>query len=118
MTHRIEDGPKMIEAVKRYNRVLQVGSQGRSSSLQKKAREIVASGQLGKVSKIIASYNRNSSNGAWNYPVPPDLKEGVNFNWRSGWVMRPSALMTRSACSAIASTGIIPAAFPPTCLFT
>jgi predicted dehydrogenase len=82
MTHRVEDGPTIIEAVKRYNRVLQVGSQGRSSNLQKKAREIVACGQLGKVSKIIASYNRNSSNGAWNYPIPPDLKEGVNFNWQ------------------------------------
>jgi predicted dehydrogenase len=82
MTHRVEDGPKMIAAVRRYNRVLQVGSQGRSSSLQKKAREIVASGQLGKVTKVMASYNRNSSNGAWNYPIPPDLKEGVNFNWR------------------------------------
>jgi predicted dehydrogenase len=82
MTHRVEDGPKMIEAVRRYNRILQVGSQGRSSFLQKKAHEIVASGQLGKVSKVIASYNRNSSNGAWNYPIPPDLKEGVNFNWQ------------------------------------
>ena len=82
MTHRVEDGPKMIEAVQRYNRVLQAGSQGRSSFLQKKAREIVASGQLGKVTKIIASYNRNSSTGAWNYPIPPDLKEGVNFNWK------------------------------------
>jgi len=82
MTHRVEDGPKIIEAVRRYNRVLQVGSQGRSSFLQKKAHEIVASGKLGKVSKVIASYNRNSSNGAWNYPIPPDLKEGVNFNWQ------------------------------------
>ena len=82
MTHRVEDGPKMIEAVRRYNRVLQAGSQGRSSFLQKKAHEIVASGQLGKVTKVIASYNRNSSNGAWNYPIPPDLKEGVNFNWQ------------------------------------
>jgi predicted dehydrogenase len=81
MTHRIEDGPKMIEAVRRYNRVVQVGSQGRSSALQKKAREIVASGELGKVTKIVASYNRNSSAGAWNYPIPPDLKNGVNFNW-------------------------------------
>ena len=83
MTQHVEDGPKMIEAVRRYNRVLQVGSQGRSSFLQKKAREIVASGQLGKISKIIASYNRNSSNGAWNYPIPPDLKEGVNFDWQA-----------------------------------
>lgn len=82
MTHRIEDGHKFIEAARRYNRVLQVGSQGRSSSLQKKAHEVICSGQLGKVTKIIASYNRNSSNGAWNYPIPPDLKEGVNFNWK------------------------------------
>ena len=42
----------------------------------------MASGQLGKVTKVIASYNRNSSTGAWNYPIPPDLKEGVNFNWK------------------------------------
>ncbi len=82
MTHRIEDGPKMIEAAKRYNRVVQVGSQGRSSALQKKAREIVASGQLGQITKIVASYNRNSSTGAWNYPIPPDVKDGVNFNWK------------------------------------
>jgi predicted dehydrogenase len=81
MTHTVEDGPKMIEAAKRYKRVVQVGSQGRTSALQKKAREIVQSGQLGKVTKVVASYNRNSSTGAWNYPIPPDLKNGVNFNW-------------------------------------
>ena len=82
MTQHIEDGPKMIEAVRRYNRVLQAGSQWRSSPLYKKAREIVASGQLGKVTKIVASYNRNSSTGAWNYPIPPDLQNGVNFDWK------------------------------------
>jgi len=90
MTHTVEDGPKIIEAVRRYNRVLQTGSQGRSSFLQKKAREVVASGQLGKVSKVIASYNRNSANGAWNYPIPPDLKEGVNFNWKEWLGSAPS----------------------------
>jgi predicted dehydrogenase len=82
MTYHVEDGPKIIEAVRRSNRVLQTGSQWRSSPLSKKAREIVASGQLGKVTKIIATYNRNSSTGAWNYPIPPDLKEGVNFDWK------------------------------------
>ncbi|MCJ7504796.1 MAG: Gfo/Idh/MocA family oxidoreductase, partial [Acidobacteriia bacterium] len=81
MTRLVEEGPKIIEAAKRNNRVVQVGSQGRSSALQKKARELVASGQLGKVTKIVASYNRNSSTGAWNYPIPLDLKNGVNFNW-------------------------------------
>ncbi len=81
MTRLVEEGPKIIEAAKRSKRVVQAGSQGRSSPLQKKAREIVASGQLGQVTKVIASYNRNSSTGAWNYPIPPDLKNGVNFLW-------------------------------------
>jgi predicted dehydrogenase len=81
MTYRIEDGPKMIEAARRTKRIVQVGSQGRSSPLQKKAKEIVASGQLGQVTKIVASYNRNSATGAWNYPIPSDLKNGVNFLW-------------------------------------
>jgi predicted dehydrogenase len=49
--------------------------------MHKKAKEIVQSGRIGKVTKIIASYNRNSSTGAWNYPIPPDLKNGENFNW-------------------------------------
>src|SRR5579859_7430081 len=81
MTHRIEDGPKMIEAARRNKRIVQAGSQWVSSDQHKKAREIVASGKLGKVTKVTAAYNRNSSTGAWNYPIPLDLKEGVNFNW-------------------------------------
>ena len=81
MTQKVEDGPKMIEAARRYNRIVQVGSQWISTEQHKKAREIVASGKLGKVTKITSSYNRNSSAGAWNYPIPPDLENGVNFNW-------------------------------------
>jgi predicted dehydrogenase len=81
MTHRVEDGPEMIEAARRYDRIVQVGSQWISSEQHKKARELVQSGRLGKVTKVTAAYNRNSSAGAWNYPIPPDLKPGVNFNW-------------------------------------
>ena len=81
MTHRIEDGPKMIAAATRHNRIVQVGSQWISSAQHKKAKEIVQSGKLGKVTKITAAYNRNSSTGAWNYPIPPDLKVGENMNW-------------------------------------
>lgn len=81
MTHRIEDGPPIIEAVRKHNRILQVGSQWVSSDQHKKAREIVMSGKLGKVTKVTASYNRNSSTGSWNYPIPLDLQNGINFNW-------------------------------------
>jgi predicted dehydrogenase len=81
MTHRIEDGPKIIDAARRAKRIVQVGSQWVSGDQHKKAREIVASGKLGKVTKVTASYNRNSSTGSWNYPIPLDLEAGVNFNW-------------------------------------
>jgi predicted dehydrogenase len=81
MTHSIEEGPKIIEAARRHNRIVQAGSQWISSPIQKKAKEIVTSGKVGRVTKIIASYNRNSSTGAWNYPIPPDLQNGTNFEW-------------------------------------
>jgi len=82
MTFRIEDGPAMIEAARANKRILQVGSQWASSDQHKKAREIITSGKLGKVTKVTASYNRNSSTGSWNYPIPLDLQEGINFNWK------------------------------------
>jgi len=82
MTHQIADGPQIIEAAGRTKRIVQVGSQWVSSDQHKKAREIVGSGKLGKVTKVTAAYNRNSSTGAWNYPIPLDLQDGVNFNWK------------------------------------
>jgi predicted dehydrogenase len=82
MTYRIEDGPAIIKAAREHKRIVQVGSQWVSSEQHKKAREIVMSGKLGKVTKVTASYNRNSSTGSWNYPMPADLQEGVNFNWQ------------------------------------
>ena len=81
MTHRIADGQKMIDVARNAKRIVQVGSQWISSSQNRIAKQMVSSGKLGKVTKVMAAYNRNSSTGAWNYPIPPDLKNGVNFNW-------------------------------------
>jgi predicted dehydrogenase len=77
----VEEGGPIIEAAKRDKRIVQAGSQWVSSEQHKKARELVRTGKLGKVTKITATYNRNSSAGAWNYPIPPDLKPDVNFLW-------------------------------------
>jgi len=81
MTHQIEDGAKIVDLARRTGRIVQVGSQWVSGDQHKKAREIVVSGTLGKITKVTASYNRNSSTGSWNYPIPLDLQQGVNFNW-------------------------------------
>jgi predicted dehydrogenase len=75
LSHTVEDGFAIVNAVQKNNRVLQVGSQRVSSILYAKAKEIYASGKLGDVSAIEAYWDRNSDSGAWVYPIPPDASE-------------------------------------------
>jgi predicted dehydrogenase len=72
MVQRIEEGHPVIAAQKKTGRILQVGSQRVSSVIYQKAREIVASGAIGKVHMVEAWLDRNSSIGAWQYSLPPD----------------------------------------------
>ena len=72
MIHLYADGPQMIEASRSTNRILQVGSQRVSSVVYAKAKELLASGAIGKLNMVTARWDRNSSQGAWNYTVPLD----------------------------------------------
>jgi predicted dehydrogenase len=72
LTYRASEGPEIISAAKKANRIVQVGSQGVSGDATKKAKEWIKEGKLGKVTMIRASYNRNTASGAWIYPIPPD----------------------------------------------
>lgn len=75
MTWSLAEGPRIVEAAKKSGKVLQVGSQAKTSALTAKAKEIIASGALGKVNMIRMANHRNSAEGAWQYPVPPDASE-------------------------------------------
>lgn len=72
MTYKIEEGDEIIKAVKQSDRIVQIGSQWRSATVNEKARELINSGALGKITMVRASENRNSPLGAWYYPIPPD----------------------------------------------
>jgi predicted dehydrogenase len=72
MIHLYSDGPEMIETARATNRIIQIGSQRVSSILYAKAKEMLASGAIGKLNMVTAYWDRNSSMGAWNYTVPPD----------------------------------------------
>lgn len=72
MIHLYSDGPKIIETARRTRRILQVGSQRVSSMIYRKAKELLASGAIGKLNMVTAWWDRNSSIGAWNYSVPLD----------------------------------------------
>ncbi|MCS7025190.1 MAG: Gfo/Idh/MocA family oxidoreductase [Bryobacteraceae bacterium] len=80
LTYRSSEGPEIIAAARQTKRILVVGSQGVSSETQRKAREWIRSGRLGRVTMIRAAYNRNTASGAWIYPIPPDASPKT-VNW-------------------------------------
>jgi predicted dehydrogenase len=82
MSHNVPDGFAMVEAVKANKRIFQAGSQRVSNIVYKKAREIYASGRLGKVTYIEGHSDRNSPSGAWVYPIPPDASEQT-IDWKA-----------------------------------
>lgn len=60
LTHKLSEGKKVLEAVKRSGKIVQVGTQQRSMPHIQKAKQIVAAGRLGKVIKVRMSWNRNT----------------------------------------------------------
>jgi len=81
MTHRWEDGEEFIQAEKKYKKVVQIGSQYLSMACVDKAKDIINSGRLGQITMIEARFHRNSSTGAWYYPIPPDASEKT-IDWK------------------------------------
>jgi len=54
--HNIWEGRKMVEAARKYKRILQVGTQNRSAAYNKAALEYIKSGKLGKI-PLVKVYN-------------------------------------------------------------
>jgi len=72
MIKNIDEGHNIIKVEKETNSVLQVGSQGMSGIYSAKARELYQSGILGDLVLVEIFNDRYSSEGAWQYPIPPD----------------------------------------------
>ncbi|HUZ46233.1 MAG TPA: Gfo/Idh/MocA family oxidoreductase [Terriglobia bacterium] len=91
MTHEVQQGFPIIDAAKKYNRIVQVGSQEPSSMLYTKARELMQQGVIGDVCLVESSMGRNSPCGAWRYAIPPNLSpQTVNWTtWLGSAPKRP-----------------------------
>ncbi len=77
MTLTIEEGKAVVEAQKRYGRILQVGSQQRSESAFRKAAEIVRNGWIGQVREVYCGLGEFPA--ASVYPEQP-IPEGFNYD--------------------------------------
>ena len=80
MSHSAADGVAMVEAVKKTDRITQIGAQRTSSVLCAKAKELYDSGAIGDLNLVEMTLGRNDPTGAWEYPPPPDLSP-ENLDW-------------------------------------
>ncbi len=60
LSHTIAEGRKMVEAVRKYDRVFQTGEQQRSHPATRKAVELIRNGRIGRIQQIIG-YNYPSA---------------------------------------------------------
>jgi predicted dehydrogenase len=89
MTYTIDEAAKLNDVVANTKRILQVGGSGPSTALYWKVNEYIRSGKMGKVVWGLISYNRNTREGMWDYPIPgvgsdhwPDAKvTSENLDW-------------------------------------
>jgi len=82
MAHNIWEGRKMVEAARKYKRVVQVGTQSRSAPYMKKAVEYIQSGKLGDV-HIIRVFNMMKHSMMKKGAVQP-VPEGFDYDMWCG----------------------------------
>jgi len=82
LAHTIEEGFEIVRAWEKSGKIVQVGTQNRSSSLYKRAKELVDQGMIGDVHFVRAFWYRNSldTDPAWRYAIPPEATE-QNTDW-------------------------------------
>ena len=82
LAHTIEEGVDIVRAWEQSGKVVQVGTQNRSSSLYRKAKELVDHGMIGEVQYVRAFWYRNSaaSEPAWRYAIPSEATPD-NTDW-------------------------------------
>ena len=73
MSHSIEESQQMIQAVRKTDRIVQIGMQRRSAPAVIKAKEVFDSGILGKVTMAKPMRNWNVSKPLDNSPLPGKL---------------------------------------------
>ena len=79
VSHNVVEGRRMVEAARKYNRVVQVGTQRRSSPHWAAAHEYVQSGKLGRVTLVRAWVVQKRVNiGRAGGPQP--IPEGVDYD--------------------------------------
>jgi len=72
MVQNFSEGHEIIEVYNKTKSVCQIGSQGMSSLGNQKAKQLYEDGAIGEIVMLDFYDDRYSSEGAWQYAIPPD----------------------------------------------
>lgn len=76
-SHSIWEGRQMVAAARKYNRVVQLGTQNRSAPYNREAKQYIEDGKLGKI-HFCRIYNQKY----WgNFPWQPDTSPPEGLKW-------------------------------------
>ena len=85
----IREGRVMINAARKHNRIVQVGSQQRSGPHYAQAVAMIQNGEIGKVNHISAAFVRNAMDG-WGHAQDEPAPSGLDWDmWLGPAPMRP-----------------------------
>jgi predicted dehydrogenase len=90
LTVYIGEGRVLVNAVRKYNRIFQVGTQQRSMALNRIACELVRTGGLGKVLDVLSvNHDQSQPSPVNKFPEEP-VPEGLNWDmWLNQAPLRP-----------------------------
>jgi len=88
LSHNIWEGRKMVEAARKYKRVVQVGMQSRSAAYVKKAKDYIQSGKLGEV-YLVRVYNMMQHPRQKPSPDQP-VPQGFDYDMWCGPALKPA----------------------------
>lgn len=81
MVQNFDEGEDIIKTQKQTGMICQIGSQGMSSLGNEKAKQLYKDGAIGDIVMLDFYNDRYSSEGAWQYPIPPDANpETIDFD--------------------------------------
>lgn len=76
----VEESQKMVQAARKYNRVVQAGTMQRSGGYFKKAAELVKSGILGDVTFVHTWQSGATKKQGWGRPADGPVPEGLDWD--------------------------------------
>jgi predicted dehydrogenase len=90
MTRTVGEAAKLNDLAKKTGRLIQLGGSGPATRLYWKVHEYLKAGKAGKILWGLISYNRNTRQGMWDYPIPgvggkawPDATfTAANVDWK------------------------------------